>query len=102
MILLKNIIKIPINVCNDVIGVLCLGNKTPDIIEEDIQKYTELISITQLIVNKIKLREDYKKLYADSTYFSKDLFLANMSHEIRTPLNGIIGYNEVSTISECV
>ena len=93
--LVKNIIKIPINVCNDVIGVLCLGNKTTDIIEEDIQKYTELISLTQLIVNKIKLREDYKKVYADSTYFSKDLFLANMSHEIRTPLNGIIGYNQL-------
>jgi len=92
---IENIIIIPINSCNDVIGVICLGNKKENIEEEDISKLTDLLSLTQLIVNKCKLIEDYKKIYADSTYFSKDLFLANMSHEIRTPLNGIIGYNQL-------
>jgi len=90
---IENIIIIPINVCNDVVGVLCLGNKKTDINEEDTDNILDLISLTQLVVNKIKLIEDYKKIYSDSTYFSKDLFLANMSHEIRTPLNGIIGFN---------
>ena len=91
----KNIIIIPINVCNDVIGVISLGNKKDDIKEEDVGKIIDLISLTQLVINKVKLIEDYKKIYSDSTYFSKDLFLANMSHEIRTPLNGIIGNNQL-------
>lgn len=92
---ITNIIIIPIHVCNDVIGMLCLGNKNIDIEEEDTRNFVDLISLTQLIVNKFKLIEDYKKIYSDSTYFSKDLFLANMSHEIRTPLNGIIGFNQL-------
>jgi len=91
----KNIMIIPITVCNDSIGVICLGNKDISPEEEDIEKLSDLISLTQLIVNKSKLIGDYKKIYSDSTYFSKDLFLANMSHEIRTPLNGIIGYNQL-------
>jgi CheY-like chemotaxis protein len=92
---INNIIIVPINVCNDVIGVICLGNKKEDVKEEDVDTISDLISLTQLVVNKVKLIEDYKKIYSDSTYFSKDLFLANMSHEIRTPLNGIIGYNQL-------
>ena len=92
---IHNIIIIPITVYNDIIGILCLGNKNKNINEEDITILDDLISLTQLIVNKCKLIEDFKKVYSDSTYFSKDLFLANMSHEIRTPLNGIIGYNQL-------
>jgi CheY-like chemotaxis protein len=92
---IENIIIIPINASNDVVGVICLGNKKECIKEEDMEKLHELIGLTQLIVNKVKLIEDYKKVYSDSTYFSKDLFLANMSHEIRTPLNGIIGFNQL-------
>jgi signal transduction histidine kinase/CheY-like chemotaxis protein len=92
---IQNLLIVPINVCNNVIGVICLGNKDGQVSEEDVDKIDDLISLTQLIVNKIKLIEDYKKIYSDSTYFSKDLFLANMSHEIRTPLNGIIGYNQL-------
>jgi CheY-like chemotaxis protein len=91
----NNIIVIPIHVCNNIIGILCLGNKSSIIKEEDIKKFGDLISLSQLIINKIKLIGDYKKIYSDSTYFSKDLFLANMSHEIRTPLNGIVGYNQL-------
>lgn len=98
--IIKNIINIPIQVHNDVIGVLCLGNKENKIIEEDVDNISDLISLTQLIINKIKLIEDYKRVYSDSTYFSKDLFLANMSHEIRTPLNGIIGYNQLLMSTE--
>lgn len=93
--IINNIIIIPINSCNEVVGVICLGNKEKHIVEEDVECLTDLLSLTQLIVNKCKLIEDYKKIYSDSTYFSKDLFLANMSHEIRTPLNGIIGYNQL-------
>jgi signal transduction histidine kinase/DNA-binding response OmpR family regulator len=92
---IHNIIIIPIHVCTDVIGVLCLGNKNQNIKEEDIDEVTDLLSLTQVLVNKFKLIEDYKKIYSDSTYFSKDLFLANMSHEIRTPLNGIVGFNQL-------
>ena len=92
---IRNIMIIPITVCNDSIGVICIGNKDSDPKEEDIDELSDLISLSQLIVNKSKLIGDYKKIYSDSTYFSKDLFLANMSHEIRTPLNGIIGYNQL-------
>lgn len=92
---ISNIIIIPINVCNDVIGMLCLGNKAEDIREEDMEKIIDIVSLSQIIVNKFKLIEDYKKIYSDSASFSKDLFLANISHEIRTPLNGIIGFNQL-------
>jgi two-component system sensor histidine kinase/response regulator len=112
---ISNIIIIPICVHTDIIGVICLGNKDEDINKQDIELYIDVISLTQLIINKFKLIEKYKKVYSDATYFSKDLFLANMSHEIRTPLNGIIGYNQlliktslskiqktyINSISEC-
>lgn len=91
----SNIIIIPIIIHSDIIGLLCLGNKKSDIVKEDIDSFDDLISLTQLIVNKYKLIDDYKRYYSDSTYFSKDLFLANISHEIRTPLNGIVGYNQL-------
>lgn len=70
----KNIMIIPVTVCNDDIRVICLGNKDIPIVEEDIEKLNDLISLTQLIINKCKLIGDYKKIYSDSTYFSKDLF----------------------------
>jgi CheY-like chemotaxis protein len=92
---IHNIMIVPIHVCTDIIGVLCLGNKDENVKEEDIDKLIDLLSLTQVLVNKFKLIEDYKKIYSDSTYFSKDLFLANMSHEIRTPLNGIVGFNQL-------
>jgi CheY-like chemotaxis protein len=92
---IHNIMIIPIHVCTDIIGVLCLGNKDENVKEEDVDKLIDLLSLTQVLVNKFKLIEDYKKIYSDSTYFSKDLFLANMSHEIRTPLNGIVGFNQL-------
>ena len=97
---IRNIMIIPITVCNDYIGAICIGNKDSEPREEDIEELSDLISLTQLIVNKSKLIGDYKKIYSDSTYFSKDLFLANMSHEIRTPLNGIIGYNQLLVNTE--
>lgn len=96
----KNILIIPMLVYLEVIGVVCIGNKEGDIKETDIDNIGDIIGLTQLIINKIKLIEDYKRIYSDSTYFSKDLFLANMSHEIRTPLNGIIGYNQLLMSTE--
>ena len=84
---------IPIMIHKDNIGILCLVNGTYT--ETLIETLTPLISLSQLILNKRKLIEDYKKIYSDASYASKDLFLANMSHEIRTPLNGVVGYNQL-------
>ena len=84
---------IPIMIHKDNIGLLCLVNGTYT--ETLIETLTPLISLSQLILNKRKLIEDYKKIYSDASYASKDLFLANMSHEIRTPLNGVVGYNQL-------
>ena len=92
---INNIFIIPIIIHNDVIGVVCLGNKKSEIVLEDVEEIQDLIGLVKLIINKYKLMKDYKKIHSDSTYFSKDLFLANMSHEIRTPLNGIIGFNQL-------
>jgi signal transduction histidine kinase/DNA-binding response OmpR family regulator len=92
---IHNIMLIPIYLSIDVIGVLCLGNKDTNIKEEDLNEFIDLLSFTKILVNYYILIEDYKKIYSDSTYFSKDLFLANMSHEIRTPLNGIVGFNQL-------
>jgi signal transduction histidine kinase/DNA-binding response OmpR family regulator len=92
---IQRVFIIPISVHKDYIGVLCLINRTSNYYEELINVVSPLLSLTQLILNKQKLIQDFKKLYSDSTYLSKDLFLANMSHEIRTPLNGVIGYNQL-------
>lgn len=112
----NNIIIIPIKHNNIVIGVLCCGNKNGLLIEKDYSKNLDLINFIRIFLDKEYLLEDYKKLYNDNNYMSKDLFLANMSHEIRTPLNGIIGFNQllsrtselddtqrgyISSISEC-
>ncbi len=90
-----NIIIIPIMLYEEVIGVICLGNKDDDISEEIVILLSSLISITQLILSKHKSNNELTQVYSDSNYFSKDLFLANMSHEIRTPLNGVIGYGQL-------
>jgi signal transduction histidine kinase/DNA-binding response OmpR family regulator len=91
----SNIIIIPIKIVSEIIGILCLGNKETKIEDNEEEKYIDLIDLLQFIVDGNKFIDDYKKIYSDSTYFSKDLFLANVSHEIRTPLNGIIGYNQL-------
>jgi len=89
----KNSIAIPIMIHKDCIGILCLVDGVYS--EIVLEKLSPFISISQIILSKHKLIEDYKKIYSDNTYNSKDLFLANMSHEIRTPLNGIVGYNQL-------
>lgn len=91
----ENIIVIPITVYKNHLGVICLVNREEPYTEEMVDDITPYISITQLIMNKHKLMIELKKVYSDTTNFSKDLFLANMSHEIRNPLNGIIGYNQL-------
>jgi len=91
----ENIMVIPITVCRDHIGVVCVINSVRDYKEDLMIDITPCISITQLILNKQKLVENYKKIYSDSSYDSNELFIANMSHEIRTPLNGVIGYNQL-------
>lgn len=92
---INSLLIIPITVYKDRLGVVCLANNEEGYTEDIITLLSPCIGITQLILNKHKLIRDFKKLYSDSTYFSKDLFLANMSHEIRTPLNGVIGYNQL-------
>lgn len=95
----KNIVNIPISICSEYIGIVCLVNQETTINVNEVQKIirelTPLISLTQLILSKHKLANDYRVSYNKDTGFSKDLFLANMSHEIRTPLNGVIGYNQL-------
>ena len=92
---IKNIIIIPLTISNDVMGVVCLGNRNTNIEKEIISNLGDLVGLLQIVIDKYNFIQDYKKVYSDSTYFSKDLFLANMSHEIRTPLNGVIGYNQL-------
>jgi len=91
----ETLMIIPITVYKEKLGVVCLVNKEYGYSEEVISSLTPYICITQLILNKQKLIIDLKKVYSDTSSFSKDLFMANMSHEIRTPLNGVIGYNQL-------
>lgn len=92
---INNLIYIPLEIDNEKIGIICLCNRIEDYsnkLYEDIIIYIRVIT---LLFYNLKLKNDIKVSYSDSTYFSKDLFLANMSHEIRTPLNGIIGYTQL-------
>lgn len=92
---IKNILIIPIKEYNNYIGVVCLLNNSDGYMEENVNEiYSSYISLTQLILGKHKILNDYKDIcYND--YSCKDLFLANMSHEIRTPANGVIGYGQL-------
>ena len=90
----KTLMVIPITVNKERLGVVCLYNNECGYNEEVIIPLTPYISITQLILKKHKIIQDFKTDFSD-TSFSKDLFMANMSHEIRTPLNGVIGYNQL-------
>lgn len=89
----SKIMIIPICMEKDILGILCLTDGIYN--EELIETITPYMSISQLILGKKKIMEEYTQLYSDETHASKDLFLANMSHEIRTPLNGIVGYNQL-------
>ena len=84
----NNIMIIPINILNKPIGCVCLTNRYFEYSEELIKLLTPLLSILQLILEKIQ----YSKLNKIS---EKELFLANMSHEIRTPANGVIGFGQL-------
>lgn len=84
----NNIMIIPINILNKSIGCVCLTNRYFEYSEELIKLLTPLLSILQLILEKIQ--------YSKSNKISeKELFLANMSHEIRTPANGVIGFGQL-------
>jgi two-component system sensor histidine kinase/response regulator len=91
----KNIMVIPITVYKEHLGVVCIMNCKTEYKDELVDDILPCISLAQLILNKYKLIQEYKKIYSEYSYGSKDLFLANMSHEIRTPLNGVIGYNQL-------
>ena len=93
--IVNNILIIPIIIISELIGAICIVNFKKKYTEEILEDISSYISLTQIILKNHKLLIESKRLYSDSTYFSKDLFLANMSHEIRTPLNGIIGYNQL-------
>jgi signal transduction histidine kinase/DNA-binding response OmpR family regulator len=78
------------------VGAIILVNSDIDYNESLITELTPYISLAQIILQKEKLLQDFKKLETfNLTGESRDLFLANISHEIRTPLNGIIGYSQL-------
>lgn len=95
---IKTLLGIPISSNTEIIGLVCVINRSgeynDELIEELIENLSGFIGITQLIINKEKIIHDYKDKVQD-TSLSKDLFLANMSHEIRTPANGVIGYGQL-------
>ena len=77
----------------DVLGILCLFNRSDDYKEEILEELSPFIALTQLHLTIEKLKQKNDKDFSNT--FSKDLFLANMSHEIRTPANGVIGYGQL-------
>lgn len=91
----KTILKLPIFIQTEVIGVVCLLNKSEPYEEELVNSMSSYIAITQLVLSKQKILHEYKILCHKESKADKDLFLANMSHEIRTPTNGIIGYAQL-------
>lgn len=90
-----NILIIPINISTEYIGSICLVNRETPYTEEMVNDLAPYISLTQLIISKHTLLNQYKNCKEAIPKMSEDLFLANMSHEIRTPLNGVIGYNQL-------
>jgi len=90
-----NILIIPINISTEYIGSICLVNRELPYTEVMVNDLSPYIAITQLIISKRTLLNQYKNCKEAVPKMSEDLFLANMSHEIRTPLNGVIGYNQL-------
>ena len=84
---------VPIFATRDILGSLVLANGKVALLPECIQQQeTAMLSLLQLILSREQVLHEAKQMFADDSYFSKDLFLANMSHEIKTPLHGMVGY----------
>ena len=91
---------IPVNISNKLYGAICFSNNQEDYTYNYVEELNPCISILQMILTKLSIKESFKKFKDEKAYFSKDIFMANMSHEIRTPLNGIIGYNQLLSQTE--
>ena len=91
---ITSLMVVPINIVNDIIGYIYLGNSN-NYKEEMIQPLTNFISLLQIILLNYRNKNELQDIYSDNKYRSQDLFLANLSHEIRTPLNGIVGYSQL-------
>lgn len=93
---ISNIIKIPILIKNNPIGVLCLIDREKKYDEKIINILEPYISITQLILKNYIITQKYENIIKNNEVQNNStLFLANMSHEIRTPANGVIGYGQL-------
>ena len=93
---ISNIIKIPILIKNNPIGILCLIDREKKYNEEIINILEPYISITQLILKNYIITQKYENIIKNNEVQNNStLFLANMSHEIRTPANGVIGYGQL-------
>lgn len=94
----NNILSIPIIISSDIIGLVSVVNRpgiySEEIIDELIEQLSPYIALTQLILHKEKIINEFKNKVHEKT-IGNDLFLANMSHEIRTPANGVIGYGQL-------
>lgn len=104
---LKTFIGIPLKLKNEVIGTICLANRTGGYNKHIINNIEPIVSAITTIMygmykneDEIKLRESVM-IKENELRLQKEIsetqnnFLAVMSHEIRTPLNGICGMTEI-------
>jgi len=98
---LRNSISVPIIFRNKLIGLILLGNRKTDFIEDDIEEFESLANyISPLLSARLEQMRNKKMLIeakerAEESDKLKSAFLANMSHEIRTPMNGILGFTNL-------
>lgn len=85
--LIKRLIVSPLIIDNNVYGIIAIGNKDKDYVEED-KEWLEIIAklTTSFIINFSN-----KELLVKQ----KDGFLSNMSNMIRKPINGIINMSRM-------
>jgi len=91
--IIKTMIIIPLIQNNELIGQICLANRSTSY--KDIQKHLQLLGIRiRSMIMYEQLRQKYQALQLEhSMKQTKNVVLANISHEVRTPLNTILGMN---------
>jgi signal transduction histidine kinase len=94
----KSELAVPLNVGDDIVGVLDVQSDVIDrFTEDDMAIFATLASQIAVALRNAELYEEQIQTVTRLRELDhlKSAFLANMSHELRTPLNAILGFTQV-------
>jgi CheY-like chemotaxis protein len=94
---LSSFLSVPAIVGGEILGELCLANKSGGFSDRDLHVCEKLADLFALAIAHIRRAEELEstKNAAEAASQAKSQFLSTMSHELRSPLNVIIGLTDV-------